>query len=155
MKRLPVLLAAMFIALPVFAQPRALTMIGALHAENTTYCGTEPQRLESFTPGLGIGYDINDSIMVAAGAWRTSQASWSPFAIADYRPLRYRNVSAGVFGGLSGGYCLYDGRLGLIGGLTVRADDGPKALHLFYVPKVGSKKNEAAIGIGLSFNYGG
>ena len=145
--------AALLAPLVAFAQPRAIAMLGAHHADEYTNCGGTVAELNSATPGFGIGYDINQSTMVAGGGWRTSQGNWAPFAFADWRPLRSGNVSAGAFAGFSGGYCMYENRIGPFAGLTARVDIDRAALHLMYVPSFGSEKNTAALGIAVSHSF--
>jgi hypothetical protein len=152
MKR-TLLAIALLAPLIAFAQPRAIAMLGAHHADEYTNCRGTVAELNSATPGLGIGYDINRSSMVAAGIWRTSQDNWAPFAFADWRPLRSGNVSAGLFAGVSGGYCMYENRLGPFAGLTARVDIERAALHLLYVPSFGSEKNTAAVGLAVSHQF--
>ena len=149
MIKLATLTALTVLSLGVAAQPRAFVMLGAHHADDVTECA----KLQSFTPGAGVAYDVNSDVMVVGGIWRTSQDNWTGFAVADWRPLRIQNVSAGAFVGVSGGYCLYENRYGPIGGLTVRVDVDKLAVHLLYVPSFGSEKNTATAGIGLSHAF--
>lgn len=179
------LLAIAFVAFDARAgELRGLAMLGALHADRTTWCEVDApppaapaagikhsaglpvppsappaaptsreQDLESFTPGLGIGWDLTPDVMLAAGAWRTSQKNWAAFAFADWRPLRAGQLSAGLFSGVSGGYCKFSNRLGPIGGITARVDLSRVAVHLLYVPSFGSEKNVATLGLALSVGF--
>jgi len=113
----------------------------------------ETTDLESFTPGLGLAFDLTPSVMAAAGGWRTSQKNWAAFGLVDWRPLRVGDFSAGLFGGVSGGYCKFENRLGPLGGLTARLDIERVAVHLLFVPSVASEKNAAALGIALSVGF--
>lgn len=168
------------------AELRGLAMLGALHADRTTWCDVDAQPapppppppnvkrdlglpipppaappaptqeekdLHNFTPGIGLGWDVTRDVMLAAGVWRTSQQNWAAFALADWRPLRMGPVSAGIFGGVSGGYCKFENRLGPLGGITVRADIERVAVHLLYVPSFGSEKNVAALGLAVSVGF--
>lgn len=153
MKRNALVLAALLVAGSVCAQPRAIAMLGAVHSERTTWCGSEQIELNGFTPGAGIAYDFSPSVMAAVGGWRTSQENWAPITFADWRPLRHKNVSAGLFAGVSGGYCVYENRLGPIAGLTARIDFKKWALHFFAVPEFGSEKNTPSIGMATSWGF--
>jgi len=155
MLKLITLLLTFVVSTAAFGQPRAMFMLGAIHADSITYCGNDPipHKLNSFTPGIGIGYDFSPSVMAAGGVWKTSQGTVTGFAYADWRPLREDNVSAGLFAGVSGGYCIYENSYGPIGGLTVRADFEKASLHFLYIPEIGSKKNTETVGMGVSFPF--
>lgn len=113
----------------------------------------EERELQEWTPGLGLAWDLTPDVMLAGGIWRTSQKNWAAFAIGDWRPLRVGDFSAGLFAGVSGGYCKYEHRLGPIGGITARVDIERVALHVMYVPSFGSEKNVAALGLAVSVGF--
>lgn len=157
MKRL---IGAMAVALAVGATQagewRGVAMVGAWHAERTYWCQGEETEYRSFTPGLGVGYDVNPDVMLSGGVWRTSHDQWTPFVLGDYRPLHWHGLSAGLFAGASGGYCGPNGwrTLPLAGG-SVRYDHGNTSVHLLVIPHIkrGDSSVPTTIGAALSFRF--
>lgn len=153
------ILAAALLALPLAATAqewRAVAMAGAWHAERTYWCGGTEREYETLTPGLGLAYGRGDW-MLSGGVWRTSHDRWTPYAIGDWRPLRYGAFSAGLFAGASGGYCTDDGWRTLpLGGASLRVDHGTAAVHLLVIPHVTKNGSSipTTIGVALSWRLG-
>lgn len=151
-------LVALAVALAVSnaaaADWRGVVMLGAWHAERTYYCMERPREYESATPGLGAAVDLTDSVMLAAGTWRTSHDRWTPFLIADWRPIRWRGLSAGLFIGASGGYCTDGGWRTLpLGGATIRYDAGRTAVHLLVIPHLTRDGGSVPTTVGAALSY--
>jgi hypothetical protein len=118
-------------------------------ASLVTLGGSEVVELKTWTPGLGVGYDLTEDSMLAGGLWRNSQGNVVPYATIDWRPLRAGPVSLGLFGGLSAGYCgSNNGGPVPVAGATARLDIDRVAIHLLLARKPGD--NSTAIGLSLS-----
>jgi hypothetical protein len=149
---------------------RGIVNVAAWHSRDTTTCdqpgitvptsdrpgaslvtlgGSEVVELKTWTPGLGVGYDLTEDSMLAGGLWRNSQGKVVPYATIDWRPLRAGPVSLGLFGGLSAGYCgSNNGGPVPVAGATARLDIDRVAIHLLLARKPGD--NSTAIGLSLS-----
>lgn len=166
------------------AELRGIAMVGAWHSRSQYWCDAPPDQTsapasalrrdlgaplppappppsgqyrdyESLTPGAGLGLDLADHpVMLAAGVWRTSHGEVAPFALVDWRPLRWSgahaSASLGLFAGVSGGYCR-DGDPSTamaLGGATLRVDIDRVAIHLLAVPPTNFKP--FTVGLALS-----
>jgi hypothetical protein len=152
------------------AQLRGVVNIAAWHSRDTTTCerpvitapasdrpmapmvtsgGSAEQALDTWTPGLGAGYDLTADSMVSGGLWRNSQGTVAPYATIDWRPLHLGPVSLGLFGGLSAGYCgSNNGGPTPLAGATARIDLDRVAVHLLLAKKPGD--NSTAVGLAIS-----
>lgn len=74
--------------------------------------------------GLGIRHTFSDTWSVQAGAFRNSVDRTTVYAVANYTPVQFGGVRAGVFGGVVTGYPagipLGAGALVELGPVTVR-----------------------------------
>jgi hypothetical protein len=152
------------------AQLRGVVNVAAWHSRDTTTCerpvitapasdrpmapmvtsgGTQTLELNTWTPGLGVGYDLTEDSMASGGLWRNSQGEVVPYATIDWRPLHLGPVSLGLFGGLSAGYCgSNNGGPTPLAGATARIDLDRVAVHLMLAKKPGD--NSTAVGLAIS-----
>jgi hypothetical protein len=102
-----------------------------------------------WVPGVGYGYDLSEEVMAGIGVFKNSQGNVVPLGMIDWRPLKYENVSAGLFAGATMGYCVNSNAPIPTGGISVRIDVGDVAIHSFITPKI--KNNTTTIGIAFSW----
>ena len=137
-------------------QLRAVATVAAWHEYNQYYCGGTDNSFHDYgraIPGVGIGADLTDDVMAAAGVWRNSHGNASAFALADWRPLRWGPASFGLFVGASGGYCRAGNANSVLplGGATVRVDIDRFAVHVLAIPPTDWKPATVALAVSVGF----
>lgn len=102
--------------------------------------------------GVGLRYQIKESLDTQVGVYKNSQFRTSIYAIATWLPIEVGVIRAGVFGGAVTGYLHNNGELTPAGGLAARWQGERLSVTTRFIPKH-PKSASSAISVELGIKF--
>lgn len=102
--------------------------------------------------GIGLRYQINETLDAQIGVYNNSQFRTSKYAVATWLPVEVGVVRVGVFGGVVTGYSYRNGGAIPAGGLAARWQGERLSVTSRFVPKVPQNASSVfSVELGVKF----